>query len=59
MTPQTPLDRANALIALLVNALDTVERATTLDYAKGAAEYAIKEAARRQTRNAHGYLVIQ
>lgn len=59
MNTTTPLQSANELIALLVNALDAVQRAENLDYAKGAADYAIAQANKRRERNAHGYLEVR
>jgi hypothetical protein len=54
-----PLDRANALISFLVDALSHVYAAPNLEYAHGAAQHAIAVANNARTRNADGYLVIR
>jgi hypothetical protein len=53
------IERANELIAFLVNALDVAQRSDNLEYVRGAAEYAINEANRRRVRNANGYLEVR
>lgn len=53
------LDKANQLISELVNALDTIARSDNLEYAKGAATYAIARAEKARTLNSNGYPVIQ
>jgi hypothetical protein len=53
------LAKANELISFLVTALDNCQRADSLPYVQGAAEFAISRANNLRERNADGYLVIR
>ena len=53
------LERANGLISTLVIALDYVQRAETLEHAKGAAQHAIAIADSRRELDSDGYLAIR
>lgn len=58
-TTPTPLDRANALISLLIGALENIRRSDNISYAHGAADFAIEMADKARTPNSDGYLVIR
>ena len=53
------LAKANELIAFLVTALDNCQRADSIAYVQGAAEFAINRANNVRERDANGYLVIR
>lgn len=57
-TTDQKLKTANDIIAKLLNALSNIQRAETIAYAQGAAEFAIQTASQRMTRNRHGYLEV-
>ncbi len=53
------LAKANELISFLVTALDNCQRAESLAYVQGAAEFAINRANNLRERNADGYLEVR
>lgn len=53
------LDSANDIVQNLLQALANIQRATDIDYAHGAAEFAIAAATSRMTCNRHGYLDVR
>lgn len=55
---EAALKEANDLIARLVNALDAVERASDIHFARGVAGEAMRHANRVRTRNVDGYLTV-
>ena len=51
--------KADIIIRDLLNALDVIQRASSLPYAQGAAEQAIKNTMSLLVRNADGYLTVK